>query len=69
MPCEDTGLTVGLKPGLTIALAARSASEHTVELPELTTPGPSRTGFIAECRSQRARAANEFWTLKFDVTY
>ena len=26
MPCEDTGLTVGLKPGLTIALAARTAS-------------------------------------------
>ena len=28
MPYEDTELTVGLKPGLTVALAARTASEH-----------------------------------------
>jgi hypothetical protein len=33
MPGEDTGLAVGLKPGLTIALAACTASEPAVELP------------------------------------
>jgi hypothetical protein len=31
MACEDTGLAIGLKPGLTIVLAARTASEHAVE--------------------------------------
>ena len=37
MACENTEAAVGLKLRLSIALVARTASEHAVELPALTT--------------------------------